>query len=110
MYMCNVTSVREDALKMTKVIVKCCESLRTALTEFYNFRKSTTLHEKIVEINQLEEEGDRLYTDAVRNLYVGCKNEIEVLAWGQTFNYLEKCCDTCEDVADIIESVMLKNS
>ncbi len=110
MYMCNITYVREDALLMTKVIVKCCDALRQALSEFYNFRKSETLHGLIVQINQLEEEGDRLYTQAIRRLYTTCTDHLEVLAWDQTFHYLEKCCDTCEDVADIIESVMLKNS
>lgn len=110
MYMCNITSVRDDALKMTRVIVKCCNALKMALTEFYNFRKSQTLHELIVEINHLEEDGDRLYTEAIRNLYVNCKDSLEVAGWDQTFHYLEKCCDACEDVADVIQSVMLKNS
>ncbi|MCX7614554.1 MAG: DUF47 family protein [Clostridiales bacterium] len=109
-YMCNITSVRDDALKMSQVIVKCCNALKLALAEFHNFRKSQTLHELIVEINHMEEEGDKLYTEAIRNLYVNCKDCLEVMGWEQTFRYLEKCCDACEDVADIIESVMLKNS
>lgn len=110
MYMFNITYVREHALKMTDVIVKCCNSLKIALNEFYNFRKSQKLHELIVEINHLEEVGDRLFTEATRDLYVNCQDHKEVAAWDTTFHYLEKCCDACEDVANAIENVIMKNS
>jgi len=56
MYMFNITSVRDYALKMTEVVVKCCNAMKIALSEFYNFRKSQKLHEMLVEINYLEEE------------------------------------------------------
>ena len=110
MYMFNVRHIREHGIKMTEVIVKCCNASKLALNEFYNFRKSQDLHKLIVEINCLEEEGDRLFTEATRDLYVNCRDYLEVAAWDQTFHYLEKCCDACEDVAEVIESVMMKNS
>ena len=110
MYMYNITYVREYALKMTEVIVKCCNSLKLALNEFYNFRKSRNLHDLIIEINHLEEDGDRLFTKATRDLYVNCQDYKEVAAWDLTFYYLEKCCDACEDVANVIENVIMKNS
>lgn len=110
MYMFNVVNIRERALEMTKIVVKCCNSLKQALAEFHNFRKSKTLHQLIIEVNQLEEEGDRLFTEATRDLYVNCNDFKEVAAWDIAFYYLEKCCDACEDVADAIENVIMKNS
>jgi len=110
MYMFNVRTMRDDALKMADIIVKCCEALREALSEFHNFRKSQTLHSLIVEINRMEEEGDELFMKATRNLYVNGKDPIEMYGWGRTLHYMEICCDACEDVADVIESVMMKNS
>ncbi|MDF2653838.1 MAG: hypothetical protein K0R19_312 [Bacillota bacterium] len=110
MYMFNIKTMREDSLRMAEIIVKCCEALREALVEFHNFRKSHTLHGLIVEINRMEEEGDELFTKATRNLYVHGKDPIEVYGWGRTLHYMEICCDACEDVADVIESVMMKNS
>ena len=56
-YMFNFQTMLEDALKMTIIIVECCEALK-AMVEFANFRKSQSLHKLIVEINRLEEEGD----------------------------------------------------
>lgn len=110
LYMFNVKTMRDDALQMAGIIVKCCEALREALNEFHNFRKSQTLHGLIVEINRMEEEGDELFTKATRNLYVNGKDPIEMYGWGRTLHYMEICCDACEDVADVIESVMMKNS
>jgi predicted phosphate transport protein (TIGR00153 family) len=109
-YMFNISKVTVQALKMTDVIVKCCNALKTALDEFSNFRKSSKLHDLVVEVNRLEEEGDALYMDATRKLYVECDNYKELAAWDTIYHYLEKCCDSCEDVADAIESVIMKNS
>jgi len=110
MYMFNIKTMRADALRMSEIIVKCCEALKEALHEFYNFRKSQTLHGLIVEINRMEEEGDDLFTHATRRLYVEGGDPLEVYGWGRTLHYMEICCDACEDVADVIESVMMKNS
>lgn len=109
-YMFNIVTIRKDAAEMTEIIVKCCEALKEAMQEFGNFRKSQTLHSLIVEINRLEEEGDALFIKATRNLYVEKVDPVEIIAWGQTFKYLEKCCDACEDVSEVIESVRMKNS
>jgi uncharacterized protein Yka (UPF0111/DUF47 family) len=46
----------------------------------------------------------------MRDLYANCSDLREVIAWDQIFFYLEKCCDACEDVANAIEGVILKNS
>ncbi|MDD2189880.1 MAG: DUF47 family protein [Eubacteriales bacterium] len=110
MYMFNIKEMQDDALKMSGIIVKCCDALKQALVEFHNFRKSQTLHGLIVEINRMEEEGDELFTNAVRKIYVHGKDPIEVYGWGRTLHFMEICCDACEDVADVIEGVMMKNS
>jgi predicted phosphate transport protein (TIGR00153 family) len=110
MYMFNIRTIREDALIMSGIIVRCCEALRDALREFHNFRKSPTLHSLIVEINRMEEEGDELFVRATRKLYVSGMDPLEVYGWGRTLHYMEICCDACEDAANIIESIIMKNS
>ncbi|NBK99956.1 MAG: DUF47 family protein, partial [Erysipelotrichia bacterium] len=110
MYMCNVKKPREHALKFTEIIVKCCNSQKQALEEFQNFRKSRTLHELIIEINRLEEVGDKLFTEAIRDLYLTCDDFKEIVAWDHIYDYMEKCCDNCEEVANLIENVKMKNS
>ena len=62
----------------------CCNALKQVLVEFHNFRKSKTLHQLIVEVNQLEEEGDKL-TEATRDLCVNCNDFKEIAVWDITF-------------------------
>lgn len=100
---------RQDALEVAYLIQKCCNELRKALVEFPNFRKSKTLHQYIVEVNRLEEEGDNIYVEATRRLYISDMDPVNVMAWTHVFHILEKACDACEDVTDVIEGVMMKN-
>lgn len=106
----NVNTIRPEILQFTKLIVDCCKSMDVALTEFENFKKSKRLHSEIIEINRLEEEGDALYVSEVRNLYKNSKDPIELMVWTEIFKRLEKCCDACEDVANDIENIVMKNS
>ncbi len=108
-YMFNFTKMHEDVVKMAAIIVQCCEALKEAVAEFANFRKSQTLHKLIIEINRLEEEGDDLFVKATRELFVNEKDPVQIMAWRETLDYLEKCCDACEEVSEVIESVMMKN-
>lgn len=110
LYMFNICEIRSEALEFCKVIIQCCDALKKAIVEFRHFKKSPTIHQLLVEVNHLEEEGDRIYTKAVRRLYVESADPVEILRWRETFDRFEKCCDACEDVADVIESVIMKNS
>ncbi len=110
MYMYDIKALRSEVSKFTDLIVRCCASLTEVAAELPNFRKSTKLQPKIVEINGLEEEGDALYVEAMRRLYTEEKDAVSILAWTTMYNRLEKCCDCCEDVADTVEQVILKNS
>ena len=109
-YINNVHTIRPEALQFTKVIIRCCKVLKEIMEEFANFKKSKTLHGLIIEINALEEEGDRLFIDSMRRLHTEVTDPLEIIAWREIYNFLEKCCDACEHVADAVESVMMKNT
>ena len=109
-YINNVQQIRPEALAFIKVIIRCCEALKEVMEEFADFRKSKTLHGLIIEINALEEEGDRLFIESMRKLHAEVTDPIEIIAWREIYVYLEKCCDACEHVADVVESVIMKNT
>ncbi len=108
--MFNIQSIRPEVLKFTQLIVTCCQAMDEALEEFKNFHGSKKLRDKVIEINHLEEEGDKLYVDSMRNMYHTSKDPIELMCWTEILHRLEKCCDKCEDVANIIESIVMKNT
>jgi predicted phosphate transport protein (TIGR00153 family) len=108
--MFDVQVIRPEILKFTELIMDCCKSMNSALAEFHNFKKSKTLHDAIIEINRLEEIGDKLYINGVHNLYQNTKDPVELMIWTEINRRLEKCCDCCEHVANDIESIVMKNS
>ncbi|MDR1292487.1 MAG: DUF47 family protein [Clostridiales Family XIII bacterium] len=111
LYMFNIKEIRPAMFSIADVMIKIIGVLRDAVDEFPDFRASKTLHEKLVEINRLEEDADRLYIEAVRGLYAGEPlPPTEVTAWIQIFAYTEDIADAAEDAADVIESVMMKNA
>lgn len=108
--MLSITKARPDAKELVKLIVKSCGALLEATIEFKNFKKPKKLIPLLVEINHIEEEGDRLYQSAVKRLFSEEKNILDVIKWKNIFDTLENVLDACENVADVMEGVIVKNS
>jgi predicted phosphate transport protein (TIGR00153 family) len=106
----NIQTIRPEILKFTELIMDCCKSMNAALVEFEHFKRSKTLQTAIIEVNRLEEAGDQLYINGVRNLFQTSKDPIELMAWTEIYRRLEKCYDNCEEVANNIENIVMKNS
>jgi predicted phosphate transport protein (TIGR00153 family) len=109
-YICNVTTVRPESVRFAKLVIRCCEVVKKAMEEFPEFKKSQELKQTLIEINRLEEEGDRLYLDSMRTLHTTSKDPVEIIVWRDIFKYLEDCLDACEHTSDIVETVIMKNS
>jgi uncharacterized protein Yka (UPF0111/DUF47 family) len=67
------------------------------------------VHPHAVEINRLENEADRAYQDAIRKLFDGERDPIVIIKWKELFDVLEQITDACEDVANVIEGVVVKH-
>jgi predicted phosphate transport protein (TIGR00153 family) len=111
LYMFDIKEIRDDALVMAELLVRCTAAMKDALVEFHHFKKSQAFREMVVEINNLEEEGDRLYMEAVRSVWLDPYTPPErIYAWTQVYDYMERVSDACEDVGDLVEHVVMKNT
>ena len=106
----DVHELRPEAIEFAKLVVESSNALKEMLVEFKNIKKLDSIHELIVEVNTVEEKGDKLYQDAIRTLYKTNKNPIDVDRWWILYNCLENCLDACEKVADVVEEIITKNS
>lgn len=107
---CNrVSEIREDAKEMVKIVIKSCDEVLALMREFGDFKRSKKLKEHIIAINSLEEEADSLYVSSMYKLH-GETDPIVIIAWRDIYMFLEKCLDTSEHIADIVESVVMKNT
>lgn len=106
----NVKSLRKDTKDFINLLQKCTDNLSRMLESFKNIKKYDEIKEGVIAINYIEEEGDKLYQDAIKELYANETNPIEVIKWTTLYNCLEDCFDSCEGVADCVEEILMKNS
>ena len=109
-YMYNVQKMRPEAVAFVDLIVRSTEAMKACFDEFESFRKPNTISQKIVEVNEIEELADDLYFTTMRKLFTDGSDSVDVLVWLRIFDRLERVCDACEDVAETIGSVIMKNS
>ena len=110
LYMYSISSFRPEVKAFVNVIHKSMKAMQGMGNELPNFHKSSHLKERIIEINALEEEADSLYIEGIRRLYVEETEPIYILSQTTLYRCLEKCCDTCENVADLVEQIVMKNT
>lgn len=78
--------------------------------EFKNLKKVQKIKDKVIEVNKLKEQSDRLYENAIRELYQNENDSIQILKWSNIYETVKDCFDLCENIADCIEEVLLKNT
>ncbi len=110
MCMYGVAKPRPEVVNLCELLVRCCSAVKTLTCEFSNFKKSTAIKDCLVEINSLETEGDTLHFKAVSKLFAAPESPLDIIIWRDIFDGFESCYDGCEHVAEVIESVVLKNS
>lgn len=108
--MLNVNNCTEEAKMLSRMIVNCCGELINLMEELKNMKTSKKLRNNIIEVNRVEEEGDRVSRKAIRDLFRSNTEVIEIIKWREIYQYLEDTLDACEDVANVVEGVVMKNA
>lgn len=103
----GIEAPMEQSVAMAEVLVKSCEQLAALLAEL---RKFKGLERYWAAIHQLENEGDRLYRDAVASLFANGIDPMVVIRWKDLFTSLERAVDACETAAHILEGIVIKNA
>ncbi|OGN84627.1 MAG: hypothetical protein A2X23_11505 [Chloroflexi bacterium GWC2_73_18] len=95
------------AVQQAGIIVKQCELIHEALSKLRGFKG---LDRYWIEIHRLENEGDRVTRAAVAGLFADRTDPVDVIKWKDVYALLEHCVDKCEDVANIIEKIVVKHA
>lgn len=106
----DIKAVTEDAKKMSDLLVICTEELKLVMTELKNMKTSKILCKKIIEVNRIENEGDNIYRNAMASLFTSGMDALEIIKWKEIYEFLENSLDACEDVANIVEGVVMKHA
>src|SRR5688500_9425244 len=102
----RIDKIRGGARELTRVIIQQTDEVRAAI-EALEQRKGVL--ERAIEINRLENEADRIHRHAISQLFEDETNPIMVIKWKEIFDLLEEATDACEDVANLLENVVVKH-
>lgn len=98
-----------EAIEMSKTLHETTEVITKAIGALKE-KKYSYIQEYCIEINRLENRGDRIFREALVKLFDNIKDPIMVIKWKEVYEHLEEASDTCEDVADILEGIVLKHA
>lgn len=107
--MYNVESIPPEAKSLGFIILQSCLVVDKAVA-MLGKKSNEQLFALCVEINALENEADRVCREAISRLFDEEKDPIQLIKWKEIFENLEKATDKCEDAANILESVVVKNA
>ncbi len=120
----EIRSVPDDARTIAKSLERACAAVEQAVKLVSNLKQPDKILELCVEINRLENEGDKIYRHALADLYRTRRESndsapssgsvppphepLDVLKWRDIYDNLETATDRCEDIANILEGVVLE--
>ena len=107
MMLYRIDVVTEQARRQAEVIAKATPLLKECMD---NLEKPKGLDERVIAINSLENDGDRILRDALASLFDGEMQCTEIIKWKDIYEILEAAIDECEHVANVIESIVLKHN
>ena len=103
----QINTVRGDARDLSRIIRASTEQVVSAMKAL---GKKQGISGCAVEINRLENEADRAHQAALRRLFEEEKDPIQIIKWKEVLDFLEEATDRCEDVANVLEGVVVKHA
>lgn len=113
MVLYDVRYMTEDIVRLTDLSVKCCERLKDAVGMIAKVSEAATAEAALKtceEIDKLESDADRVMRSAMSRLFREEPDVREVIKLKAVYELLETITDKCEDVANLIEGIVLENS
>jgi predicted phosphate transport protein (TIGR00153 family) len=110
MFIYKISKPTDRAKELADVIVLAAVEVEKAVSSLRHKNEFRRMLERCVEINRLENAADRIYRAAIGELFDKAEDMAEIIKWREIYEHMETATDRCEDVADVIEGVALKNA
>ena len=103
----RVQAIRPGALRQSTVLVTAAREVLLMMKDLEGLKR---LEPHWIKIHTLENEGDQIWREAVGELFTGSDDAIEIVKWKDIYSLVEVAIDRCEDVANIVETIVVKHS
>jgi uncharacterized protein len=94
--------------ELAEILCRATVALQGALNGVRNMDNAADVRKHCIEVNRLENEADSVLRNALAELFKNEKNPVQIMMWKEIYETLETATDRCEDVANIIEGVVLE--
>lgn len=100
----------EEAVELARLLVSSCEALMVAVRSLPTLKskKASEILERCAEVNRIETAADAMHRRALGLLFGAGNDPLLVMQWRDVYDGLEEATDSCEDVADVVEGVVLE--
>jgi predicted phosphate transport protein (TIGR00153 family) len=102
----GVVEIRPKAREQAAVIERAASKLQEAVAKLEGFKDSKR---ELIELRTLEDEGDRLNRAAIAELFASGEDALDIIRWKDIHAQLEEAADACENAADVLEAILVKN-
>jgi predicted phosphate transport protein (TIGR00153 family) len=109
MWAYKVKTVPPEMVKLSECVLSSVKEVNHAVKDLKNFKHKNEIIQHCIEINRWENVGDDITHEAVANLFKGT-DVVELIKLKEIYEHLEMATDKCEDVADVIKDIFIKNS
>ncbi|HEY4184258.1 MAG TPA: DUF47 family protein [Polyangia bacterium] len=106
----EIKTMPPEVGELARSLVSGAEHVLSAVSGLRDMKKANDILQHCIEINRLENVADKILRGALARLFREEKDPIAVIKWKEIFEILESATDRCEDVANVIEGVVLENS
>lgn len=106
----QIIEVKKPARRLAHLIVESAQELDAAIKGLRDKKNYEQVHARIVQINTLENNGDRVYYDGLSNLVSHRDDLFEFIIWKEIYELLEATTDRIEDAGDVIQKVLIANA
>ncbi len=106
----GITQPTSAARGLADLIRLQCIQLETAISVLRHKGRLKSILEQLKEINRLENEADSLFLDSMAELFRGEMSTVDIIKWRDIYDQLEEATDSCEQVAYVLEAIVLKHA
>ena len=106
----DIREIKKEIIELVDILIVCTGAVKETFVNVEDFKDTELINEKVINVNKLEEQGDRVYEKIMTELYKNENDPINLIKWTTIYNCLENTIDSCEEVGDCIEDVVMKNS
>lgn len=109
-FLYKITRSTDHALSLINTMERAITEVAKGVAGLRDLKKSKSILNTCIEIHSLENEGDRIFRLALSDLFNSSFDPTEIIKWKDIYETFEDTIDKCEDVANILEGIVLENA